>query len=198
MSFIDGVHHLITFEANLLLLSRSLSWNKCLRLRLLVFHFHASRITSFTLLDYVLHASQHSSRFIFRKRSGDEGIWTLDPWSGNLQRWPLDHATPPNWSCFSFLFIRSFGFGPSSFKKPIVYHFVLHFDVLALSPSRNIIHLFLLTIFTKELTYGISTGKKNITLLIKTITAKKLQRGIHRRFSRRCRVGLNYIANLSK
>ena len=92
------------------------------------------------------------------------------------------------WS-FGFLFIRSFGFGPSSFKNP---SYIILFCILmfwALSPSRNIIHLFLLTIFTKELTYGISTGEKNITLLIKTTTEKtgiifillqkKLQRGIN-------------------
>ena len=25
---------------------------------------------------------------------GTAGVWTLDPWSGNLICWPLDHATP--------------------------------------------------------------------------------------------------------
>ena len=121
MSFIDGVHHLIAFEANLLLLSPSLSRNECLRLRLLVFHLHASHITSFTLLAYILHASQHSSRFIFRKRSGDEGIWTLDPWSGNLLRWPLDHTTPPYLIFVTFKVVQ---------KVLVLYFVIVYFSFL--------------------------------------------------------------------
>ena len=27
---------------------------------------------------------------------GIAGIWTAYPWSGNLLRWPFDHATPPS------------------------------------------------------------------------------------------------------
>ena len=75
----------------------------------------------FTLLNYVLQALQHSSRFIFRKRSGDEGIWTLDPWSGNLLRWPLDHTTPPYLIFVTFKVVQ---------KVLVLYFVIVYFSFL--------------------------------------------------------------------
>ena len=33
--------------------------------------------------------------FLKNKRIRTTGIWSLDPWNGNVLCWPLDHAAPP-------------------------------------------------------------------------------------------------------
>ena len=77
-----GINHLINLLSRTECLPRNQSWIKCLRLHLPVFilrfaSFFASFLASFYAYMLRLHASLC---FMLRKRNGDDGVWTADPW----------------------------------------------------------------------------------------------------------------------
>ena len=92
---IDGDDHLIAFEENHPLsafacrsLPLSLPLPPSLRCRLLNMVYKAMARSCIVFLV-------HHSRQYYKKDKVETGKWDLDPWSGKLLCWPLDHATPP-------------------------------------------------------------------------------------------------------
>ena len=84
-----GVNHLIVFEMNRII-SRIHSWFAC---RFFFFLSPLLRSSYFSFSSCRLHLHK-SYVFSTRKRKRKTGVRTLDPWSGNLLCWRLDHATP--------------------------------------------------------------------------------------------------------
>ena len=57
--------------------------------------FHCLTFSFFQIFQIALWGWLIDDNFL-DKRERMTGIWSLDPWSGKLLRWPLDRATPPN------------------------------------------------------------------------------------------------------
>ena len=102
-----GVNHLIVFLSRTESLSRNHSWNACrfFFLRSLadrcscVFTVHIDIILPIRFRLPKINSSRKVAdgcalRTLERKRSRKTGIWSLDPWNGNLLCWPLDHTAP--------------------------------------------------------------------------------------------------------
>ena len=106
-SSFDGVDHLINIFLNRLL---------C---RIAAFHFRIhfapspfspSRLRWSPRCGYPVPSypfswkpTRHRKASLPARKRGPTGIWTADPWSGNLLCWPLDHATPPSIKGLAFI-----------------------------------------------------------------------------------------------